>query len=144
LPKYEFKNVSPTRSKTMRAIKGKNTAIELMVRKALYSRGFRYRIHYKRAAGSPDVAFPGKRVAVFLDSDFWHGKDWQTKKTRIRSNREYWVRKIERNMTRGREVDDALRADGWRVLRFWESDIGEDLDLVMKHIVAVLGNLENT
>ncbi|MBR4504987.1 MAG: very short patch repair endonuclease [Candidatus Methanomethylophilaceae archaeon] len=108
----------------MSRIRGKDTGIELALRKELWSRGLRYRKNYRGAEGTPDIAFPGVKVAVFCDSEFWHGRDWEERKGTIKSNRDYWIPKIERNIQRDSEVDDALRRDGWVVIRFW----GEEID----------------
>ena len=124
---YIFMDVSPVRSKTMRAIRSKNTGIELALRQALFARGLRYRLYYKDLPGKPDIVFPRHRIAVFCDSDFWHGKSWRTKKKKLRSNREYWIEKIENNIRRDKDVNKNLRKRGWKVFRFWERDILENL-----------------
>ena len=77
--------------------------------------------------GKPDIAFIGKKVAVFCDSEFWHGYDWEHKNLEIKSNRDFWIPKIERNMARDQEVNEQLKADGWLVLRFWGKEIKKDL-----------------
>lgn len=107
----------------MSRVRSKDTAIELALRRALWAEGFRYRKHYRRAPGTPDIAFPGLRIAVFCDSSFWHGRDLETRKPRLKVNREYWVSKIERNMARDRRIDAELAAMGWQVLRFWDVEI---------------------
>ena len=84
---YKFKNVNEIRSSNMRAIKGRDTSIELLLRKELFKRGLRFRINYKKLPGSPDVVFVKTKVAIFCDSEFWHGKDWERKKNRIICNR---------------------------------------------------------
>lgn len=107
----------------MQAIRSKDTSIELMLRKELWSRGVRYRKNCKNIPGRPDIAFIGKKVAVFCDSEFWHGYDWEHRKNDIHSNRDFWIRKIERNMERDNEVNSILSSQGWTVLRFWGKDI---------------------
>ena len=136
--KYKFKDVPKTRSKTMRAIKGKNTSIEIALRKELYRRGFRYRINYNKLPGKPDIVFIGKKVAIFCDSEFWHGKNWNEKKKRIKTNREYWIPKIERNIERDKQVTQELKEEGWIVLRFWETDIKKSKNKVVSSIIEVL------
>ncbi len=116
------------RHKNMQAIKSKDTSIERMLRKALWHEGIRYRKNYKLLPGKPDIAITRYRIAVFCDSDFWHGYDWPVRNERIKSNREYWIPKIERNMERDKEVTARLEADGWTVLRFWEWQIRKHLD----------------
>jgi len=115
------------RSNVMRAVRSKDTGIELRLRAALWAKGFRYRKNYSRAAGTPDVAFIRQRLAVFCDSEFWHGFDWDHRKTDFKSNVDFWHRKIERNMARDRMVDEQLEAEGWRVLRFWGREIERDV-----------------
>ena len=116
------------RKKNMRAIRSKDTTIELALRKALWQRGIRYRKNYKGLIGKPDIVITKYRIAVFCDSDFWHGYDWENRKSRIKSNQNYWIPKIERNMKRDREVTEALVEQGWIVLRFWEHTIRKELE----------------
>lgn len=116
------------RRRNMQAIRSKDTTIELRMRKALWARGVRYRKNYKKLTGKPDIAITKYKIAVFCDSDYWHGYDWGNRNLRIKSNRDYWVPKIERNMERDREVTTALQDEGWLVLRFWEWQIRKHLD----------------
>lgn len=116
------------RRRNMQAIRNKDTTIELQMRKALWERGIRYRKNYKKLIGKPDIAITKYKIAVFCDSDFWHGYDWENRNQRIKSNRDYWVPKIERNMERDREVTEALQDEGWLVLRFWEWQIKHHFD----------------
>lgn len=115
------------RRKNMQAVKNKDSSIELMLRKELWSRGMRYRKNYTKIIGKPDIVFIGKKVAVFCDSEFWHGYDWEHKKGEIKSNRDFWIPKIERNIQRDIEVTQALTNDGWIVLRFWGNQIKKQL-----------------
>ena len=126
------------RHKNMQAVKSKDTAIELLLRKELWSRGIRYRKNVKSIIGKPDIAFIKKKVAVFCDSEFWHGFDWEHKKSDIKSNRAFWIPKIEKNIARDKEVNDALAADGWIVLRFWGQQIKKDVKACADLIVAAL------
>jgi DNA mismatch endonuclease (patch repair protein) len=106
----------------MSRIRSKDTSIELTLRSALWRSGFRFRKHFP-IIGSPDVAFPRHKIAVFCDSSFWHGRNWIEKRRRLKTNRDYWIAKIERNIARDRRVDAALAELGWMVLRFWDEDI---------------------
>ena len=126
------------RHKNMQAVKSKDTAIELLLRKELWSRGIRYRKNVRSIVGKPDIAFIKKKVAVFCDSEFWHGFDWEHKKSDIKSNRDFWIPKIEKNIARDKEVNDALAADGWIVLRFWGQQIKKDVKACADLIVAAL------
>ncbi|SHJ14252.1 very short patch repair endonuclease [Lutispora thermophila] len=111
------------RKRNMQAIKGKDTKIEIMLRKKLWEKGYRYRKNYKNLPGKPDIVFTKYKVAVFCDSEFWHGYNWEEKKKRLGTNREFWIRKIEKNMERDKRVNEELISDGWIVLRFWEKEI---------------------
>lgn len=125
-------------SKTMSRIRSKDTKAEVRLRKALWTKGLRYRKHYSRVAGTPDIAFPGPRVAVFCDGDFWHGRNWEARKARLATNREYWIPKIERNMARDERVNAELQSAGWVVIRVWETDIHRDLSGWAERIVSVV------
>ena len=115
------------RHKNMQAIKNKDSEIELILRKELWKRGLRFRKNVKNVFGHPDIAFIGKKVAVFCDSEFWHGYDWEHRKADIKSRRDFWIPKIERNMQRDIEVTEVLKSDGWIVLRFWGKEIKKDV-----------------
>lgn len=107
----------------MKRVKNKDSEIEITLRKELWARGLRYRKNVNRIFGKPDIAFIGKKIAVFCDSEFWHGYDWDHKSHEIKSRREFWIPKIERNMQRDIEVTQALEKEGWLVLRFWGKEI---------------------
>ena len=111
------------RKKNMQAVKNKDSKIELLLRKELWKRGLRYRKNCKEVYGKPDIVFIGKKIAVFCDSEFWHGYDWENRKNDFKSHQEFWIPKIERNMMRDKEVTNKLESDGWVVLRFWGKDI---------------------
>lgn len=117
------------RRENMQAIRGKDTSIELKLRKELWNRGLRYRKNSKNVYGHPDIVFLHKKIAVFCDSEFWHGYDWEHRKNSIQTNREYWIPKIERNIQRDAEVNMKLKAEGWSVLRFWGKDIQKNVML---------------
>lgn len=121
-------NHSPEqRHKNMKAIKSKDTKIEVMLRKELWTRGLRYQKNSKKVFGKPDIVFIGKKVAVFCDSEFWHGYDWDNKKKEFKSHQDFWIPKIERNIARDKEVNDQLKRAGWTVPRFWGNDIKKNL-----------------
>jgi DNA mismatch endonuclease (patch repair protein) len=111
----------------MSRIKSKNTRIEVDLRKALWLDGLRFRKNFKKLPGRPDIAITKYKIAIFCDGEFWHGKDWELKKLRIKSNREYWIKKIEQNIERDRETDRQLNGMGWTVLRFWGNDIKKNI-----------------
>ena len=118
------------RSQTMSHIKGKNTSIEILLRKSLWHRGIRYRKNYKRLPGTPDIAITKYKIAIFCDSEFFHGKDWECLKLRLEkgNNPDYWIKKIERNRTRDWENDKKLLFLGYTVIHFWGQDIKKHTD----------------
>jgi len=111
------------RRKNMQAIRSRDTKAELALAKLLWSRGHRYRKNNKTVFGRPDLTFKGLKIAVFVDSEFFHGRDWETQKHRIKSNREFWWKKIEGNMKRDLLVINKLESEGWIVLRFWDKEV---------------------
>ena len=117
------KHTSEQRRKNMQAVKNKDSKIELLLRKELWSRGIRYRKNVNRIFGKPDIVFITKKVAVFCDSEFWHGYNWEERKKDFKSHQEFWIPKIERNIERDKEVTEKLNSDGWTVLRFWGNEI---------------------
>ena len=129
------------RRKNMQAIRSTDTSIEIALRTALWHRGVRYRKNYKQLPGKPDIAITKYRIVVFCDSDYWHGYDWENRHQRIKSNRDYWIPKIERNMALDKEITAQLQAMGWIVLRFWEWQIkkrlNECVDVVIKTIAEI-------
>ena len=113
------------RSKNMRHIKGKDTKIEVTLRKALWHKSYRYRKNYKRLPGKPDIVLTKYKIVIFCDGEFFHGKDWEEQKIRLQKsyNSEYWIQKIERNRKHDDEIDRELFFLGWTVIRFWGKDI---------------------
>lgn len=122
------------RHKAMTAIRSRDTSIEVTLRKALWHKGFRYRKNYNILPGKPDIVITKYKIAIFCDSEFFHGKDWEKLKLRLQngSNSSYWVKKIERNMERDWENEQALRFREWKVLRFWGKDIMRDTAACVK------------
>ena len=111
------------RRKNMQAVKNKDSKIELLLRKELWSRGIRYRKNVTKIFGKPDIVFISKKIAVFCDSEFWHGYNWEERKGDFKSHQEFWIPKIERNIERDKEVTAKLESEGWTVLRFWGKEI---------------------
>jgi len=127
------------RSKTMAKIKGKNSVPELLLRKALWAKNIRFRIHRNDLLGRPDLVIEKYKLAVFIDGDFWHGYQWDDRKPK--TNQKFWVPKIERNMQRDSFVKQNLEALGYTVMRFWEHEVKHHLmvcvNQVMLYIEAV-------
>jgi DNA mismatch endonuclease (patch repair protein) len=118
------------RRKNMRHIKSKDTSIEVKLRKELWSRGYRYRKNVSNLPGKPDIVLTKYKIAIFCDSEFFHGKDWEVLKPRLEksNNADYWVKKISRNMERDNEINKKLLFMGWTVIRFWGKDILKNID----------------
>lgn len=123
------------RHKNMLHIRSNNTKPEIILRKALWHRGIRYRKNYKGLPGKPDIVITRCKIAIFVDGDFWHGKNMDVIDNQIQSNRSYWLPKIRRNKERDAEVNDTLTEQGWIVLRFWESDIKKRLESCITKIL---------
>jgi len=128
------------RSKNMRNIRGKDTSIEIILRKALWHQGIRYRKNYGQLPGSPDIVITKYKLVVFCDSEFWHGKDWNNLETRLKKGArgEFWVNKIKRNMERDKETDKNLRFLGWKVIRFWGGEIKRDTEACVDAIKEII------
>jgi len=116
------------RSKIMRAIRSTNTKDEVRLAKTLWHLGYRYRKNNRKVFGTPDLTFKKFKIAIFVDSEFFHGKDWETHKNRFKTNQEFWQKKIERNMQRDIEVNNFLMEHGWTVIRFWSGKIKNNLE----------------
>lgn len=114
------------RAKNMRNITSSGTRAELLLAKALWKSGLRYRKNDKTVLGRPDFTLKRYKIAVFCDGEFWHGKNWSVANKRIKSNRNYWVKKIEQNIQRDKNVTRQLKKQGWKVLRFWSKQIEKD------------------
>jgi DNA mismatch endonuclease (patch repair protein) len=127
------------RHKNMSRVKGKDTTPELLLRKALWARGIRYRKNYDKLPGKPDIVLTRQKIAIFVDGDFWHARGHQDNPgEEVASNREFWKRKLARNVERDKEVNDQLTQQGWLVLRFWESDIKKDIGAVVAEIESYM------
>lgn len=135
-----MKRDEATVSYTMSRIRGKDTSIEVKLRKALYEKGCRYRCNSKYIFGHPDISFKGVKVVVFCDSEFWHGKDFKENEKKILSNREYWIPKIKRNIERDNEVNEKLTQEGYLIFRFWGGEIEKNLDKCVTKILEGLSS----
>lgn len=117
-------------SKNMQKIHSKDTSIELQLRKALWHKGYRYRKNYKFLPGSPDIVLTKYKIAIFCDSEFFHGKDWEVLRPQLErgKNADFWIKKISKNQQRDEEVNKQLQYLGWTVIRFWGKDITKHTD----------------
>lgn len=131
------------RKKSMSAIKSKDTSIEIALRKELWARNIRYRKNYKELPGKPDIALTKYKIAIFCDSEFFHGYNWNENKMRIGTNRDYWVPKIERTIKRDQATNRILAESGWVVLRFWEKHIKKDIKSCVDTILKTIDKQQN-
>ncbi len=127
----------------MSKIRGKNTKPEMLFRKALWHKGVRYRVNNKKLPGKPDVSIQKYKLAIFIDGGFWHGYNWNEKKETIKSNRGFWIPKIERNMQRDKEVNQKLSEMDYTVFRFWEKEIENELDKCINDILVHIATGKN-
>ena len=118
----------------MQRVKSKDSEIEKILRNALWNKGYRYRKNVKDVFGHPDIVFKSKKVAIFCDSEFWHGYDWEHKKQEIKTRQDFWIPKIERNIQRDKEVNLKLSEEGWTVLRFWGTEIKKQTENCVREI----------
>lgn len=131
------------RRKNMQAVRASGSKIENALAKALFAHGMRYRKNDKTVFGKPDLTFKKYKIAVFVDSEFWHGKDWDTRKFDIKSNLDFWIPKIERNIERDKEVNEKLLTEGWQVLRFWGKEISKNLEKCIIKIQNSINEIES-
>ena len=125
---------TPETRKRMSKVKLKGGKAETMLAKALWHKGYRYRKNDKRLPGSPDIAILRHQIAVFVDGEFWHGKNWNIRRKRLKRNREYWVEKIEENMARDRRDDQLLLQAGWIPIHFWEKEVIKSLPMCVAEV----------
>ena len=128
---------TPETRKRMSRVRLKRGIAETLLAKSLWHSGIRYRCNYKKLPGSPDIAITKYHIAIFIEGEFWHGKDWETRKGRLQRNREYWIEKIEENMARDIRNDQLLMQSGWTPIHFWEKE-------VMKNLPACVAEIEET
>jgi len=124
----------------MAKIRSQNTKAEIILRKLLWASGIRYRKNYKKLPGTPDMVLIKYKVAIFVDGEFWHGHNWVQKKQKIQANRGFWIPKIERNMQRDEENNEALKKLGFTVIRFWENEIKKDLNGCLEKILRLINH----
>ncbi len=123
------------RHRNMVAVKSKGTKIEDLLAKAMWQAGLRYRRNDKTVFGHPDFSHKGKKIAIFCDGEMWHGRNWEEQQKEFKSNRDFWIPKIERNILRDKEVNEHLTKTGWTVLRFWESEIKKNTDICVVQVI---------
>ncbi len=122
------------RRKNMQHIHSKDTKIEVLLRKALWNNGYRYRKNYKKSSGNPDIVLTKYKIVIFCDGDFFHGKDWEVLGPRLKksNNSQFWISKISRNRERDSDINKKLLFEGWTVIRFWGNDIKKNTEECVK------------
>lgn len=128
------------RRKTMQNIRSKDTTIEIRLRRALWAKGYRYRKNYKLLPGKPDIVLTKYKIAVFCDSEFFHGKDWEILRPQLEkgNNSDFWINKISKNMQRDDQINKELLFRGWTVIRFWGKEILKKTDECVKVIEEMI------
>lgn len=124
----DYYDTDEATSKRMSKVKLKRGDSETLLAKALWHKGFRYRLNYKKLPGSPDIAITKYKIAIFVDGEFWHGYNWDEKKRKLKRNKEYWIQKIEENIARDNRVDKELIALNWIPIHFWSKEVNNNLD----------------
>ncbi|MCT4139369.1 very short patch repair endonuclease [Elizabethkingia anophelis] len=137
-------NLTPQqRRKNMQAIKSKETKEEVLLAKALWNMGYRYRKNNNKIFGKPDITFCKYKIAIFVDGEFFHGKDWKNQRKKIKTNKDYWIPKIERNIQRDKEVTEYLLSNNWKVIRFWSREVKKNLSSCLEIIQQEISTIKN-
>ena len=136
--KHQKLETTPEVSKRMSNVHLKGGKAETALAKALWHKGIRYRKNYRQLPGSPDIAITKHKIAVFVDGEFWHGYDWENRKTRLKSNKEYWIEKIEENIARDKRNDILLQENGWVPIHFWEKEVNKQLDSCVESVLITV------
>ena len=131
-------DTTPAISRRMAHVHLKKGKAETLLAKKLWHNGFRYRLNYKKLPGSPDIAITKHKIAVFVDGEFWHGYQWEDRKSRLKANRDYWIEKIEENIARDKRNDALLTKDGWSCMHFWEKDVLKNTDTCVQMILLAI------
>ena len=132
--KHQKLKTTPEVSKRMKTLSHKKSEVESVLAKALWHKGYRYRLNYKKLPGTPDIALIKYRIAIFVDGEFWHGKDFDKSKEKLKNNKAYWVEKIEENIQRDIRNDNLLRQMEWIPLHFWSNEVKRYLDYCINEV----------
>lgn len=136
--KHQKLSTTPEISKRMANVHLKASKAETDLAKELWRRGLRYRKNYRKLPGSPDIAILKHKIAVFVDGEFWHGKDWDQKKECLKTNQEYWIEKIGENIARDKRNDLLLFEIGWKPIHFWEKEVIKSLQFCADSIIDAI------
>lgn len=141
--KHQQLKTSPEISKRMAHVKTKKNSAEVMLAKSLWHRGYRYRLNYKALPGSPDIALTKYRIAIFIDGEFWHGKDFEQRKTKLKNNKDYWIEKIQENINRDIKDDKLLRQMDWYPIHFWSNDVIKYCNQCIEEVICLIDDINN-
>lgn len=136
--KHQQLTTTPEISKRMANVSLKGGKSEAALANALWHEGIRYRKNFKELPGSPDIAITKYKIAIFVDGEFWHGHDWENRKEKLKSNKEYWIEKIEENIARDKRNDILLKKEGWIPVHFWEKEVKKDLDGCVNRVIDLI------
>lgn len=141
--KHQKLETSPEISKRMSHVKTKKNSAEVMLAKSLWHKGYRYRLNYKELPGSPDIALSKYRIAIFIDGEFWHGKDFEQRKTKLKNNKDYWIEKIQENIDRDLKNDKLLRQMEWYPIHFWSNDVIKYCNQCVEEVICLIDDINN-
>lgn len=141
--KHQQLKTSPEISKRMSHVKTKRNSAEIMIAKSLWHRGYRYRLNYKALPGSTDIALAKYRIAIFIDGEFWHGKDFEQRKTKLKNNKDYWIEKIQENIDRDLKNDKLLRQMEWYPIHFWSNDVIKYCNQCVEEVICLIDDINN-
>lgn len=141
--KHQQLKTSPEISKRMSHVKTKRNSAEIMIAKSLWHRGYRYRLNYKALPESPDIALAKYRIAIFIDGEFWHGKDFEQRKTKLKNNKVYWIEKIQENIDRDLKNDKLLRQMDWYPIHFWSNDVIKYCNQCVEEVICLIDDINN-
>lgn len=141
--KHQQLKTSPEISKRMSHVKTKRNSAEIMIAKSLWHRGYRHRLNYKALPGSPDIALAKYRIAIFIDGEFWHGKDFEQRKTKLKNNKVYWIEKIQENIDRDLKNDKLLRQMDWYPIHFWSNDVIKYCNQCVEEVICLIDDINN-
>lgn len=141
--KHQQLKTSPEISKRISHVKTKRNSAEIMIAKSLWHRGYRYRLNYKALPGSPDIALAKYRIAIFIDGEFWHGKDFEQRKTKLKNNKDYWIEKIQENIDRDLKNDKLLRQMDWYSIHFWSNDVIKYCNQCVEEVICLIDDINN-
>ena len=141
--KHQKLETSPEISKRMSHVKTKKNSAEVMLAKSLWHKGYRYRLNYKELPGSPDIALTKYRIAIFIDGEFWHGKDFEQRKTKLKNNKDYWIEKIQENIDRDLKNDKLLRQMEWYPIHFLSNDVIKYCNQCVEEVICLIDDINN-